>query len=130
MIKMNIENPRNNVFTPDDFDKNFIEGLRKDNTLLKELIDEWANIEEDPKLDAFFKVLKDELLSAAINPTGQLVIFTESTDTANYLQEKVEEYLKTKVLNVSSDNRSKLFETIQENFVCLYISLYWYIGNA
>ncbi|HAZ93401.1 MAG TPA: helicase, partial [Chitinophagaceae bacterium] len=121
IMEMNIENPRNNVFTPDDFDKNFIEGLRKDNTLLKELIDEWANIEEDPKLDAFFKVLKDELLSAAINPTGQLVIFTESTDTANYLQEKVEEYLKTKVLNVSSDNRSKLFETIQENFDANYI---------
>lgn len=121
IMEMNIENPRNNVFAPDDFDKNFIEGLRKDHTLLKELIDEWANIEEDPKLDAFFKVLKDELLSAAINPTGQLVIFTESTDTANYLQEKVEEHLKTKVLNVSSDNRSKLFETIQENFDANYI---------
>ncbi len=121
IMEMNIENPRNNVFTPDDFDKTFIEGLRKDHSLLKELIGEWANIEEDPKLDAFFKVLKDELLSAAINPTGQLVIFTESTDTANYLQEKVEEHLKTKVLNVSSDNRSKLFETIQENFDANYI---------
>jgi len=121
IMEMNIENPRNNVFTPDDFDKNFIEGLRKDHALLKELINEWANIEEDPKLDAFFKVLKDELLSAAINPTGQLVIFTESTDTANYLQEKVEEHLKTKVLNVSSENRSKLFETIQENFDANYI---------
>ncbi len=121
IMEMNIENPRNNVFAPDDFDKNFIEGLRKDNTLLKELIDEWANIEEDPKLDAFFKVLKDELLSSAINPTGQLVIFTESTDTANYLQEKVEAHLDIKVLNVSSDNRSKLFETIQENFDANYI---------
>ena len=121
IIELNIENPRNNVFAPDDFDSTFIDGLRKDHTLLKELINEWANIEEDPKLDAFFKVLKDELLSAAINPTGQLVIFTESTDTANYLQEKVEEHLKTKVLNISSDNRSKLFETIQENFDANYI---------
>jgi superfamily II DNA/RNA helicase/imidazoleglycerol phosphate dehydratase HisB len=121
IMEMNIENPRNNVFTPDDFDSTFIDGLRKDNTLLKELIKEWANIEEDPKLDAFFKALNDELLNASINPTGQLVIFTESTDTANYLQEKVEEHLKTKVLNISSDNRSKLFETIQENFDANYI---------
>ncbi|MBX9733192.1 MAG: DEAD/DEAH box helicase family protein [Chitinophagaceae bacterium] len=121
IMEMNIDNPRNNVFTPDDFDNSFIEGLRKDHLLLKELIKEWASIEEDPKLGAFFKVLKDELLSAAINPTGQLVIFTESTDTANYLQEKVEEYLDTKVLNISSDNRSKLFETIQENFDANYI---------
>jgi superfamily II DNA/RNA helicase len=37
------------------------------------------------------------------------------------LQEKVEEHLKTKVLNISSDNRSKLFETIQENFDANYI---------
>lgn len=121
IMEMNIENPRNNVFTPEDFDSTFIDGLRKDNSLLKELIKEWANIEEDPKLDAFFKVLNDELLNSSINPTGQLVIFTESTDTANYLQEKVEEHLKTKVLNISSDNRSKLFETIQENFDANYI---------
>ncbi|OYU95978.1 MAG: helicase [Bacteroidetes bacterium B1(2017)] len=121
IMEMNIENPRNNVFTPEDFDSTFIDGLRKDNSLLKELIKEWANIEEDPKLDAFFKVLNDELLNTSINPTGQLVIFTESTDTANYLQEKVEEHLKTKVLNISSDNRSKLFETIQENFDANYI---------
>lgn len=121
IMEMNIENPRNNVFTPDDFDSNFIEGLRKDHLLLKELIKEWANIQEDPKLDAFFKVLKTELLSSSINPTGQLVIFTESTDTANYLQEKVEDHLDTKVLNISSDNRSKLFETVQENFDANYI---------
>lgn len=121
IMEMNIENPRNNVFTPDDFDSTFIDGLRKDNTLLKELIKEWANIEEDPKLDAFIKALNDELLNVSINPTRQLVIFTESTDTANYLQEKVEEHLKTKVLNISSDNRSKLFETIQENFDANYI---------
>jgi superfamily II DNA/RNA helicase len=121
IMEMNIENPRNNVYTPDDFDGSFIEGLSKDNSLLKELIKEWANIEEDPKLDAFFKVLKDELLSISINPTGQLVIFTESTDTANYLQEKVEEHLDTKVLNISSDNRSRLFQTIQENFDANYI---------
>jgi len=121
IMEMNIDNPRNNVFTPDDFESYFIEGLRKDHLLLKELIKEWENIQEDPKLDAFLKVLKSELLGSSINPTGQLVIFTESTDTANYLQEKVEEHLGTKVLNISSDNRSKLFETVQENFDANYI---------
>ncbi|MCX6307341.1 MAG: helicase-related protein, partial [Bacteroidia bacterium] len=121
ILEMNIENPRNNVFHPDDFDSNFIGGLRKDHIFLKELIKEWEKIQEDPKLDAFFKVLNTELLSPSINPTGQLVIFTESTDTANYLQKKVEEHLETKVLNISSDNRSKLFETVEENFDANYI---------
>src|SRR5205085_279375 len=107
IIGMNEENPggRNNVFTRDDFDGKFIEGLRKDHLLLQELIKEWAKIEQDPKLDAFFKILKDELLNAITNPSGKLVLFTESTDTADYLTKEIEAHLKTKILNVSSDNR-------------------------
>jgi superfamily II DNA/RNA helicase len=65
-------------------------------------------------------VLKDELLNSSINQSGKLVIFTESTDTADYLTAQIESFLKTKILNVSSDNRSKLFETIQENFDANY----------
>lgn len=121
ILEMSTENPRNNVFTPEDFESNFIEGLKKDYALLQELIKEWSKIKEDPKLDAFFKVLNEELLSPTINPTGQLVIFTESTDTANFLKEKIEEHLNTKVLNVSSENRSRIFETVQENFDANYL---------
>ncbi|EIJ44105.1 DNA/RNA helicase, superfamily II [Beggiatoa alba B18LD] len=120
IMEVNIDNPKNNVFTPYDFENHFIEGLQKDAMLLQELIKEWSAITEDPKLDTFFKVLDEELLNSIINPTGQLVIFTESVDTADYLQEKLEKRLKTKVLNVSADNRSKLFETIQENFDANY----------
>jgi superfamily II DNA/RNA helicase len=116
ILELSTENPRNNVFKSEDFESTFIDGLRKDNELLNELIKEWTKVNEDPKLDSFFKALDEELLRKDINPTGQLVVFTESTDTADYLQEKIEAHLKTKVLNVSSENRSKLFETIQENF--------------
>lgn len=120
ILELSTENPRNNVFSPDDFDENFIIGLKKDYALLQELVKEWNKVEQDPKLDTFIKTLKDELLNKDINPTGKLVVFTESTDTANYLTEKVEEFLQTKILNVSSDNRSKIFETIQENFDANY----------
>lgn len=121
ILEMNTDNPRNNIFSPDDFEEEFIEGLKKDYALLQELIKEWSKIKEDPKLDAFLKVLDAELLNSTINPTGQLVVFTESTDTANFLQEKVEAHLSTKVLNVSSENRSKLFDVIQENFDANYL---------
>jgi len=121
IMELNTENPRNNVFKPEDFDSGFIEGLRKDNDLLNELIAEWSKINEDPKLDAFLKVIDEELFRKDINPTGQLIVFTESTDTADYLQEKVESHLNTKVLNVSSENRNKIFETIQENFDANYV---------
>ena len=121
ILELSAENPRNNVFGPDDFESNFIEGLRKDHSLMSELIKEWSKIKEDPKLEAFFKALQEELLSSTINPTGQLVIFTESTDTANYLQEKIEAQLNTKVLNISSENRTKQFETVLENFDANYL---------
>lgn len=117
---ISIENPRNNVFSPDDFESNFIEGLRKDYRLLQELVKEWSEIEQDPKLDTFLHALKEEFFNKQINPTGKLVVFTESAETANYLTEKVEAFLKTKVLSVSSHNRNKIFETIQENFDANY----------
>ncbi len=121
IMEMSIENPRNNVFAPEDFDSDFIQGLRKDHLLLKDLVKEWTTVEQDPKLDAFFSALKDELLNHQINPTGKLIIFTESTDTADYLQDQIEEKLKIKVLNVSSENRKKTFEIVQENFDANYI---------
>mgnify|MGYP000905369705 CR=1 FL=1 len=129
--EIRITNPRNNIFSINDFverkisDKKpslikLIDGLKSDYKLLSELVENWSKIDEDPKLDSFFIALDEELLRKDINPTGQLVVFTESTDTADYLQRKVEEHLKTKVLNVSSENRGKIFETIQENFDANY----------
>lgn len=120
ILELSVENPRNNVFSPDDFEDDFLPGLQHDHSLLQELLNKWSAVEKDPKLDAFFDALKNELLRKDINPTAKLVIFTESAETANYLTEKVEAFLNTKVLNVSSDNRSRIFETIQENFDANY----------
>jgi len=120
IMQLSIDNPKNNVFTPDDFDEAFIIGLRKDYEHLTELVKVWDKIEQDPKLDAFIDTLKNELFKTDINPSGKLVIFTESTDTASYLLEKLEIALNQKILFVSSANRSKLFEVIQENFDANY----------
>jgi Superfamily II DNA and RNA helicases len=120
ILELTAENPRNNVFGPEDFEPEFLAGLRKDEQLLNELCQEWAHIEQDPKLDTFFKTIDEELFRSDINPTSQLVVFTESKDTADYLQEKIEARLATKVLNVSSENRNKLFDIIQENFDANY----------
>lgn len=121
IMELSIENPRNNIFTPEDFDKEFIEGLRQDYHFLQKLKEEWEKVLQDPKLATFLDTIKDELLNFQINPTGKLVIFTESTVTADYLTEKVEEFLGVKVLNVSSGNRGRTFETILANFDANYI---------
>lgn len=121
IIEISTENPRNNIFSKDDFDPDFLIGLMKDRDLLKELYEEWSLVKSDPKLDKFFKSLDEELLNKEINPTGQLIVFTESNDTANYLAEKLKDYKGNGVLKISSENRKKIFETIQQNFDANYI---------
>lgn len=130
--EINYSKPRNDIFEAKDFVErsiskekpqftSLLEGLKKDHELLLELVKAWDKVEQDPKLDAFLIVLKDELFNTDINPTGKLVIFTESTDTANYLCEHLENALHQKILCISSGNRSKLFETLQENFDANYL---------
>lgn len=121
------KNPRNNIFSPDEFIEqpisntdptliSLIEGLKSDHRLLAELVNYWDSVVNDPKLNTFLDNLNNEFLRSDINPTGKLVVFTESTDTANYLTEKLKENINQNILCVSSDNRSKIFETILENF--------------
>jgi superfamily II DNA/RNA helicase len=114
------ENPRNNVFAPTDFKPEFITGLKKDYELLNELVRDWDKIEEDPKLDSFIELLRNELFRKDLNPSGKLVIFTESTDTSAYLEKKLNENKIGSIISVSSENRNKLFEIIQENFDANY----------
>lgn len=120
IIELSTENPRNNVFSPDDFEPDFVEGLKKDVKHLEELKKEWAKVKQDPKLDNFIELLENEVFRKDLNPTGKLVIFTESTDTANYLEENLGKNNFTKVLSVSSKNRNKTFEIIQQNFDANY----------
>lgn len=120
ILAESVENPKNNVFSRQDFDPEFLKGLKKDFDLIKELVEAWDLVDSDPKLDTFLKSLEGELLDKDINPTGRLVIFTESNDTADYLAEKLENCQDKGVLKISSKNRKKIFETIQQNFDANY----------
>lgn len=121
IVELSIEKPKNNIFTADDFEEEFLIGLKKDRNLLQELLGDWNKVKGDPKLDKLIEALDEELFNKEINPTGQLVIFTESNDTANYLAEKLEGYKDKGILKISSENRKKVFETIQKNFDANYI---------
>ncbi len=122
IVELSIENPKNNIFTADDFEDEFLIGLKKDRDLLQELLNDWNKVEDDPKLDKLIDALDNELFNKEINPTGQLIIFTESNDTANYLAKKLEGYNAKGILKISSENRKKIFETIQKNFDANYPS--------
>lgn len=104
------------LYQAEDFDENFIEMLRRDREVLVSLNNRWAIVNEDPKLDKFVSILPT-LTDSTINPTGKLVIFSESVDTVNYLYDYFTTQLgKTDVLKVSASNRKSLFDCIKQNF--------------
>lgn len=104
------------LYHTEDFDSQFIEMLHRDRELLKNLNEEWAQIDEDPKLALFVSRLP-EFCNLGTNPTGKLVIFSESVDTVNYLYDHLTKELhRQDVLRVSASNRKQLFDIVKANF--------------
>ena len=115
------DNPKNAVFKAEDFDPRFIELLRIDQALLEGLCNDWATVDvegkDDSKFAKFNDILKHELFKKSHNPGQKLVIFSESVDTVEYLQRRID---RDDVLVITAANRNKLFRTIQENFDANY----------
>jgi superfamily II DNA or RNA helicase len=104
------------LYKASDFDSTFVDMLKNDRDVLEGLCNDWAHIQEDPKLDKFTTQL-ETFLSTDINPESKLVVFSESVDTVNYLYEHLTKKLhRSDVLNVSASNRGRLFDTIKANF--------------
>lgn len=114
--RLSAENPKNQTFKQTDFKPDFIENLKKDSQLLKELIKGWEAIKNDPKLEVFLAKLKTLFLNPKTNLEGKLVIFSESKDTTDYLFNALKDNGRKDVLVVSSKNRNQLYETIVTNF--------------
>ena len=112
-------NPKNAVFKADDFHPNFIEMLQADQVILEQMCNEWQDIsdDDDSKFAKFRELLKHELFKIENNPEQKLVVFSESVDTVNYLQRRIN---RPDVLVISSDNRGQQFKTIRENFDANY----------
>lgn len=103
-------------YKAEDFDENFVKMLYNDRDVLEKLNAEWEQIEEDPKLDKFASSLS-EFTSSEINPTGKLVIFSESVDTVDYLYKYLTVTLgRNDVLKISASNRNRLFDAVRANF--------------
>jgi superfamily II DNA or RNA helicase len=116
MIAMQATDPTIEICSADDFIAGFSEGLIRDFEILSELNKSWQKVNQDPKLDEFIRKLDSELLQKEINPAQKLVVFSESKETTTYLVKKLKEKGREDILEVHSDNRDKLKQTIRENF--------------
>ena len=106
-----LENEKMKAFDSKDFKDEYLEQLKTDLKILQELVKLWENIDSDPKLDKFKSILE-------IHKTDKVVVFTESKQTALYLEKQLKEYKQ--VLTVHGENRDKLKEIIRENFDANY----------
>lgn len=106
-----LENEKMKAFDSKDFKDEYLEQLKTDLKILQELVKLWKNIDSDPKLDKFKSILE-------LHKTDKVVVFTESKQTALYLEEQLKEYKQ--VLTVHGENRDKLKEVIRENFDANY----------
>lgn len=115
--KINEKGGNNKEFKCAAFDKKFLALLKSDKEKVDDLALRWSKVKKDPKLDAFSEKLKTEFFkSKKHNPSGQLVIFSESKETAEQLSEQISKNFKFRVLTVSADNRKTVENILRENF--------------
>ena len=115
--------PSINICAPDDFADGFLEGLRHDLTILDDLCADWdvfkgstTEAETDPKFDTFVEKLP-ALFDQKQNPSGKLVVFTESAETATYLETRLATAVPDRpVLRIDSSNRKEKKDIIRANF--------------
>ncbi len=116
MIALQPTDPTIEICSVDDFVAGFKEGLERDFEILTELNNDWQKINQDPKLDEFIRRLDTELLQKEINPAQKLVVFSESKETTTYLVKHLKDKGRNDILEVHSDNRDRLKQTVRENF--------------
>ncbi len=93
---------------------NFITDLEKDIDLLKDIQKDWFSkgFPHDPKLEEFKTILKNKLKK---DPARKIIVFTEFSDTANYIYKNVKDNFKA--FKYSSEDASKNNKKIiKENF--------------
>lgn len=99
-------------FESKDFNDNFIVDLKKDLLILENLRDIWNEIKKDDKLEYFI----DELKTRKELKSNKIIIFTESKETADYLQNEISERIKEEVLVFSGSMPDSIRTSIRANF--------------
>ena len=100
------------VCTRDDFEAGFITGVNHDHKILKDLVDAWDKVRDDPKINEFLTKLP-ALLDKQNNPEQKIIIFTESNDTRLHIAQKLQNY---QILSVNANSFRQYKQTIKNNF--------------
>lgn len=92
------------IIEKDELKETFIQDVRKDIRLLKDIRDKWfgAGVPDDPKID-YFKTVVQKSLSE--NPECKIIVFSEFSDTVDYLNYKLKD--KFRLFKYTSKDSNK-----------------------
>jgi superfamily II DNA or RNA helicase len=88
----------------EEIEPNFVRDLKFDIEHLKKIQNQWKTIEYDPKFLFFESKIKTLLKE---NPKRKIVVFTELSDTAEYVYNKLTKSRHTRIFKYSSKDSSK-----------------------
>lgn len=88
-----------------------LDDLNHDLYILKEINYKWKDVESDPKLDKFRNILYNDE-----NLKNKIIVFTESSETAEYLTRKLNTIFENKVLYFSGSSNNSIKQVITDNF--------------
>ena len=95
-----------------EFKDDYIDDLKSDLNILKEVKSLWRNIALDPKIKKF----KNILTSDKILKESKLIVFTESKETAEYLEKNLKNIYKDTIISHSSKSSAAVRDKIIENY--------------
>lgn len=111
-IQWLVDDDKARQYDASDFSVKFKEDLENDMAVLKEIAKLWKDIDRDPKLLTFIDILQNnETLKKS-----KLIIFTESKETADYLDEKLSKVFPHKVLSFSGSSGVPTRDKVIANF--------------
>lgn len=99
-------------FKTSEFEPRFIRDLRQDLAQLQYLQDLWNRVEGDPKLDEF----KKNLTTNRIMRGKKVIVFTESKETAEYLNDNLKDIYGDAVIYFSGQSSQALKVEIEDSF--------------
>lgn len=106
-IQKLIDEDKAGKYLSKEFDPKYRGLLEKDLKTLREIQKIWSIVDRDPKLLKFLDILS----SHPILKKNKLIVFTESKETADYLNEKLQKYKVMKFTGGSSEyTRRKVIE--------------------
>ena len=100
------------AFESKEFEPRFLRDLRNDLTKLEYLRDLWSEIEEDPKLAEF----RNQLQTNPVIRGRKAIVFTESTETAEYLYKNLQDIYGKRIVCFSGKSSDVLKAEIEDSF--------------